>query len=221
MRLENNSKPNNPKPTATTRWAFFCAAALVAPLALTACRAGPKNFDNENDALRRELLGLRAESERLRNENAELRAKLSEATRVRDAATGPGADVVAAMPRCAGIEVGSRSGWAPDGGGVEALIETFDARKRFVQVAGTLTVDVTRLPAAGADGGGKAETLGTVRLGPGELREAYRSSFMGTHYVAVVPVVAGSKGGAGTVVLRAVLQDGVTGATYEGTRVLK
>jgi hypothetical protein len=219
MRLGNDCKERTLKPTAGTRWAFFCAAAMVAPLALAACRAGPKNFDNENDALRRELQEMRAQSERLRNENAELKAKLSEAARVRDGATGPGADVVAAMPRCAGIEVGSRSGWTADGDGVEALIETFDARKRFVQVAGTLTVDVTRLPAAGTEG--KAETLGTLRLGPAELREAYRSSFMGTHYAAVVPVGAGAKGGAGTIVLRAVLQDGVTGATFDATRVLK
>lgn len=200
----------------------MCAClGVVASVGLAGCRAKAKNFDNENDALRREVLELRTRNQRLEGEVGELRAKLSEAANVQRAATGAGADVVAALPRCASIEIVARSGWSRDGAGVEVLVETLDARRRFVQVAGTLTVDVTRLPAASAGGSAKAETVGSVTLSPADLREAYRSTFMGTHYVVVVPVGAGVKDSAGTVVLRAVLADGVTGASHENTRVLK
>lgn len=230
MRFVHIAKHPTNKPTRPRRWALLLAlVAAAAPLSLAGCRARAKNFDNENDALRRQLLESKAEAERLRGENAELRAKLGEAVSARDAAVGPSAEVVAAMPRCAGIEIRPNSGWTGKGSserGVEVLVQTFDARKRFVQVAGTLIVDVTSLPVPGVSGGGSGEaaspvTLGSVVLSPAELREAYRSSFMGTHYAVVVPTAGAVPAGGGTVVVRAVLRDGVTGVSHEATRLLK
>lgn len=230
MRSEQIAMHPTNKPTRPRRWALLLAlAGAGAAVSPAGCRARAKNFDNENDALRRQLLESRAEAERLRDESAELRAKLGEAVSARDAATGPSAEVVAAMPRCTGIEIRSNSGWTGKGSserGVEVLVQTFDARKRFVQVAGTLIVDVTYLPVPGASGGGSGEagspvTLGSVVLSPADLREAYRSSFMGTHYAVVVPTPGDLPVGGGTVVVRAVLRDGVTGASHEATRLLK
>lgn len=222
MAPANRTIGNDCKPTGPRRWALLCAVCgVVTSVGVVGCRAKAKNFDNENDALRREVLELRTRNQRLEGEVGELRAKLSEAASVQRAATGASADVVAALPRCASIEIGARSGWSRDGTGVEVLVETLDARRRFVQVAGTLTVDVTRLPASRSDGAGKAETVGSVTLSPADLREAYRSTFMGTHYLVVVPVGAGVKDSGGTVVIRAVLADGVTGVSHENTRVLK
>ncbi len=219
------TQDRNPRPTGPRPWALLCAVGLLGLSTLPGCRAKAKNFDNENDTLRRQVMDLRAQNERLQGEVGELRAKLWEQTRLREAATGPAADVVAAMPRCASLEIGARSGWTRDGAGIEVLVETLDARRRFVQVAGTLTVDITRLPAAASpDTAGAfqsgAATIGTVTLTPADLREAYRSTFMGTHYSVVVPIAPEAKAAAGTIVLRAALNDGVTGQTLEGTRTL-
>ena len=69
---------------------------------------------------------------------------------------------------------------------------------------------------------GAPRVLGTVTLTPGELREAYRSSFMGTHYVVTVPVVLPHtpQAAAGTLVLRATLDDAATGSRFESTSTL-
>jgi len=230
MRSDHIAKHPTIKPTRPRRWALLLAVAATAPLPLVGCKARAKNFNNENDSLRRQLVECGSETQRLRGENAELRAKLTEAVSARDAATGPSADVVAAMPRCAGIEIRPNSGWTGPGSsprGVEVLVQTLDARKRFVQVAGTLIVDVTFLPAPDASGSESTATprpvtLGGVVLSPAELREAFRSSFMGTHYAVVVPTPeAAPPAASGTVVVRAILHDGVTGTTYEATRLLK
>lgn len=199
------------------------AALIFLATVLCGCSARPKNFDNENDALRRELMEARRALASAEAERSELRAKLSEAVRARDAATGPSADIVAAMPRCAGIRLGRFTGparaespGAP--AAVDVLVETFDARDRFVQVAGTLSVDITRIPAGGTP---KPELVGSAMLSPPDLREAYRSSFMGTHYAVRVPLRADIDPGKGTLVVRAVLNDGVTGQTYMVTRAVQ
>ncbi len=223
----------SPTPAGLRSRAFLLTAGVAAALALTGCRAGPKNFDNENDSLRRELQATRDQLERSKAEAGELRAKLSELQRARDAATGPAADVLDALPRCAGIRIGSRSGLVTrnaDGKsataadvpatGVEVLIEPFDGRQRFVQVAGRLTVDATLLPPTAS--AAAPRVLGTVTLTPGELREAYRSSFMGTHYVVTVPIASPGlpRGSEGSLVLRATLDDAVTGSRFESTSTI-
>ncbi len=48
---------------------------------------------------------------------------------------------------------------------------------------GALSVHAATLPADG-----DAITLGRVTLGPRELRDAYRSTFLGTHYTIDVPI---------------------------------
>lgn len=201
---------------------------MVAAFALAigggGCKAGPKNFENENDALRREVTTLRDEVARLKAENTDLRARAAQALAALKASDEPGARVIESMPRCAAVEIGARSGPVRgDPNAFEVLIETLDARRRFVQVAGELGVEVTRLGDGGGGAGAAPLMLGSVTLDATGLREAYRSSFMGTHYSVVVPLSpphAGTVATGSTLVLRAVLRDAVTGLTVEGTRVV-
>ena len=50
-------------------------------------------------------------------------------------------------------------------------------------MVGALSVHAATLPADG-----DAVTLGRITLGPRELRNAYRSTFLGTHYTVEVPI---------------------------------
>lgn len=205
---------NNTKPTGTGPWVFRSASGALV-LALVGCRAGPKNFDNENDALRREVSTLKAEVSRLSAENTDLRAKADQALAAMKASGTPGAAVIESMPRCAALELSSKTALARSGPPqVEVVIETLDARRRFVQVAGTLRVDATSLP---QDANGTPQTIGVVTLTPEMLREAYRSSFMGTHYAVTLDLSAPPSG---TLVVRARLDDAVTAQTLEATRTL-
>lgn len=228
-------------------------AAVVAACAfgLGACRAKPKNFDNENDALRRRVMELERENARILAERNELQAAVNELTRTLEAATGEAsADVIASVPRCAGIKLDMLSGLVDKDGvqGAEAAdvyIRPFDGRQRFVQVAGTLTVEILHLPDLNKSGGDRASDsdrpdpstvdagdanvtrLGIVTLGPRELREAYRSSPLGTHYsvrVELSPkneILTGGIAGAGLVLARAQFTDAVTGLTHHASKYLE
>lgn len=221
--MDAQSNPQLPlKPGAVQHRACFVLASLSA-IALAGCKVGGKDFDNENDRLRRELSESQTQIKRLTAERAELSAKLSEALRSRDAATGPSADVVAAMPRCAGITLGNRSGFvdadgAPGPESVELILEPFDSRHRFVQIAGSVMCDVTELPSAS---GAPPRLLGSISLSPEQLREAYRSSFMGTHYTVSVPLSDGLSVRPAASIARVLFHDGITGVSHEATMTLR
>jgi hypothetical protein len=182
-------------------------------LALGSC--GARNFDNENDRLRRLTLEQGGKIKALEADRAELEAKLAEANRAREAALDP--DVLAALPRCAGIGLESLSGVqrARDGeaGGprVVAFIDPFDGRQRFVQIVGTLTVDAV---IAGPTGDAAPLTV-TATLGPADVREAYRTTMTGYYYLVEIPVDAGAVPGEGTVTIRARFVDALSGLTHE------
>lgn len=185
------------------------AGALSAAL-LAGCRA--KGAWTEADDLRAKVLELETALSRTSAERDEARATLAEIERARVAGSGNlSADVLAALPRCAGITIDRLSGLGvgPDGGRasgadkrsdgasadasntplvVNVYIRPYDGVERFVQVVGRLRVRVDGLPPASAVGDAPPVALGSVDLGPAELREAYRSSPLGTHYTIVVPL---------------------------------
>ncbi len=208
-----------PNPNALVAALMVGACGLAITLA-GGCRAKPKNFDNENDDLRRQLDATQSQVEALRARNTELQAQVAEAARRLEAATGePAADVVASIPRCAGVKIGRLSGvdpLSPDR--LTLYLTPYDGRQRFVQVAGTLAVSATVLSANPASGE-PPEVAGVVTLGPTGLREAYRSSPLGTHYTIEIdldpPVSPGT-----SLLVRARLDDAVTGLSHDATRVL-
>ena len=203
------------------RSARIAAVACCAAIALTGCRSKPKNFDNDNDALRRQVAELETQLAQMTAERNEFEAQLIELGRVREAGSGDlGADVIAALPRCAGIRIGRYSGLVDrdDLEGPEAIavyVNTFDGRQRFVQVVGRLTIEVTELPPVDGSDDRPPRVLGEVVLEPADLRDAYRSSPAGTHYTVRIPLPAPQGPVAGTVVIRAELQDLVSGMRFD------
>lgn len=235
----------NNQPTDLRPWAFACA--LLSASVFAGCRAKPKDFDNENDTLRRQVVDLESQVQALSAERGELQAKLAEILRERDAAVDsgqPGAEVVESLPRCAGIEFSRYTGLADRDGipGPEAIdiyLRPFDGRQRFVQVAGRLSITATLVPPGTATeplGAGKGSagssvaaspgtaaprTLAKLDLGPREIREAYRSGPLGTHYTVSLPLDPANQPLNGVVVVYVTFTDAISGLAHEATQVLK
>ena len=212
------------------------------------CHSGPKNFENENDSLRTQVLDLQDQVTGLEAELGESKAKINELQSVL-AGTGdaPAREVLEALPRCSGIEIERLSGPIDKDGepgypeSIEVYIRPFDGRQRFVQVVGTLTVEARYLPASatqgaddrsleagvrsssGGDGGvaGGGVLLGAATLGPSELREAYRSGFTGTHYTVRLTPPGNVWVLDGAIVISVVLLDRVSGLRHEAWRVVR
>ena len=114
----------------------LAAAALA--LAPGGCLTqGPRNYENENDALRATVLELRTQVEDLTAERDELLSKLRETE-----AKPLEPQALEALPRVAGIRLDPLTGVDDDdtSPGMDRLIayvEPFDGRRRFVQVAGS------------------------------------------------------------------------------------
>jgi hypothetical protein len=140
----------------------------------------------ENDRLRLRVVELEDEVADLSGRHGELEAHI--AALEADEATTAAAAIRAGTPRVVAIEIGRLSHLEDlDGDSVPdravIYVHPRDGMGRFVQIVGHLDAHVAILP-VGAD----ARTLGRVSLLPGELREAYRSGFTGTHYTIEVPL---------------------------------
>ena len=159
---------------------WVAVAAAWCAFVMPAC--GPRNFDNENDALRREREVLRDRIAALELELAEARAKAA-------VSGSPEADAVArATPEAAKVTIARLARLEDaDGDGVAdrvtLRIEPVDGRGRFVQVAGTIAarVEVVR-------GDAPTRELGRVTLDPAQVRDAYRAGLGGAAYAVEVPV---------------------------------
>jgi len=168
------------------------AIAFALGLTLGGCKAkalGP----SPNDPLRDENRSLREANAELTARAQELETRLAtvEAERSKE---GIDPEVVANTPAVRRLDLKSGSvvealPGQPGRGIARVWLEPVDGQGRFVQVTGWLEVAITALPASGP-----AISIGSVRLGPAAVREAYRSGFMGTHYTVEVPVDLGAAG---------------------------
>jgi len=190
----------------------------VAVLALVAIGCGgPRNYKNDNDALR----ALRIEQEKkiaqLEAERDELEAKLAEANRAREEMIPE--EVLAAMPRVASVEVESVRAAPRDGGTmVSVLVATRDGRRRFVQAVGTLRVELVALHDELGDTAPAPERIGVVELDPVALREAYRSGIGGLGYEARFEI-PGRSLSRDDLVARVELVDALTGTVHTDKRI--
>jgi len=161
---------------------MLTAAMLVA--VLTAGCGSFKKVSKENDRLRALVLDLEDENRELAGRSAELDGQLQ--LLIRDLPIPQ--EVRDATPHVTDISIGSVShATDTDGDGradaIVVYVEPTDGLGRFVQLVGELSVHAATLPTDG-----DAITLGRVTLGPRELRDAYRSTFLGTHYTVEVPI---------------------------------
>jgi hypothetical protein len=192
-------------PARTTRWRSLSVPPVVLLTVLVGCG---KKASRQNDLLRAQVMDLETQVQELTDRNRELEASLAKAE------TRPGEppeEVRAATPQVVRVEIDRLShALDEDGDGrVEALqiyVKPADGMGRFVQLAGWLSVHAADLRAE-AD----AETLGRVRLGPAEVREAYRTSFMGTHYSVTLPLTLPAERPEGPCTVRVIYEDGSSG----------
>jgi putative intracellular protease/amidase len=145
---------------------------------------GPRNYDNDNDRLRRENLDLTEQVTALKRENESL-AKLAQATHP-PTASADAAGVI--PPRCARIQIASFSGGIDadrdqHDEAVRLYLHTLDSRDRFVQAVARLKITLAHLPP-----GQPALTLAVAQIDPARFDAAYRSGLTGTHYTIEVPV---------------------------------
>ncbi len=198
------------------------AIALMLFLAvLGGCRAGgSRSAEQAAEALRRERDALAARVRALEGERDEARAKLSESARLRGSPLP--ADVLDAVPRVVAIEIDEWSGWLPadparDAASLGVFVVPRDGRGRFVPIVGTLTIEARHAP---PEGSALPETCFERKLGPGLLRDAYRSGVTGTHYAVEFPAAVPADRRAGEWFIRAIFRDSLTGLTHETTRRL-
>lgn len=180
-------------------------ALIVLCLAALGCNSGAR-IAKANDGLRLEREDQRERIESLEAENAELRAKLSEANARAESPLPE--DVVEALPRVASIELTRFSG--SHNGEIVWSIKPTDGRGRFVQAVGTLelrAVSAGELPTV----------LAEAVLSPTELRDALTTGLTGAGYRVTRPIEGDA---AGPITLTATLHDHVTGGTHEASRAL-
>ncbi len=161
---------------------MIMAAALCTALA-TGCGSF-KRVSSENDRLRARVMELQQQNLDFTNRTAELEARLLRAVNNSDVAQ----DVRDATPHVATLSIDAISHVRDDNGDgrpdtLMLYVTPSDGLGRFVQMVGDLSVHTAMLPTDS-----DAVTIGRIRLGPRELRDAYRSTFLGTHYTITMPI---------------------------------
>jgi hypothetical protein len=203
---------------------LLCLALLAPAALLPACglRYGGSSQDKvlanlrgENATLREQVTNLEREREEWRVKalaNAATSGALPAASPATDEAAQLAAQVAAALPAVVALEVDALSGPAPrDPSKFIVYVQPRDGRGRFTQVVGRLTVRVLAQDPVERE-------LARADLSPIELRDAYRSGFVGTNYTIELPMSAANAQDASSLLIRAELTDLLTGQTHRAER---
>lgn len=116
------------------------------------------------------------------------------------------------MPALASLGLSSDSAarsTSPTTAQLAILLAPADGLGRFIQITGRVRASVAALPA-----GGEPIKAGSVELTPRQLRDCYRSGFMGTHYTIEFPVEWKGGEGARALSISGEFVDGLTGRRY-------
>ncbi len=167
---------------------------------LSGCGSARILVPTRQDATRDEVASLREQVQQLESRNQELQDQLKLA-----AAGLSDSEVLSQIPVVERLRIDQLSGAEDsDGDGTIDHLVIYvvpeDGRGRFTQIVGGLGATAVLL-----QGGSPSQTLGLVTLSSTEVGESYRSSFLGTHYVAHLPVDSVSSGD--EVLVRVDLQD--------------
>ncbi|MHC4787204.1 MAG: coiled-coil domain-containing protein [Planctomycetota bacterium] len=188
---------------------------LMAVVLLALLAGCGKKASRQNDLLRARVLDLEAQVEQLTDRNRELETALGQAE------AGPGTlpeEVRANIPHVVRVEIDRRSHALDEDGdgradGLLVYVKPADGLGRFVQLVGRLGVRAVDLP-PDAD----PVSLGQVSLGPTEVRESYRTSFLGTHYSVTLPLTLPADRPDGPCTVHVVYEDGRSGRSVDAQR---
>ncbi|MBL8746137.1 MAG: hypothetical protein JNK58_07255 [Phycisphaerae bacterium] len=199
-------------------------------LLLVAAAAGgctAKGRWSETDALREQLADAERRITTLTAERDEARAIIAEADRVRLGTGELSAEAAAALPRVATLTIDPLSGLTdanPDDStpfdAVEVYLKPADGRGRFVQIVGSVSVRADLLPRTGMSNDASPRTLASATFGPAELREAYRSTFLSTHYTLRMPLPDTRDLAANNLAISVEFLDALSGRVHRAERVL-
>ena len=187
----------------------------VVAVGLCGCQSG-RAIAEENDRLRRVVLDFEDEVARLSGRISELESALETSAELR------GADPVieSVTPRVVAIEIDRLSHIAQREDAASALIfvKPRDARSRMIQLVGSLSAQIVWIPLEG-----EAATLAGTTFDPETVRDAYRSSFMGTHYSFELPLDASTLARVREhdgLIVRVSFTDGLTGRVHAAERTV-
>jgi len=183
---------------------------------LVACSAGPRNYENDNDRLRRENLELTDQSAALQKRIEGLETSLAAAERGHQPAALPKG---LHRPLCTRIEIDRFSTFLDQDkdGAIDHLrlyLKTFDQQGRFIPTVGSLKVSVVAAPP-----GKPAATLATANFDAATFDAAYHSGFGGTHYTLMVPMDKAPPEGLTALTISVELRDLVAGRTLQAQRI--
>lgn len=187
---------------------------------LCGCRAGPKNFENENDRLRAQVMDLK-EQLVTETDKAEGYARLIES---HQQATHQDLPKGVIVPACSAIALdGYTDGVDSDGDGQTDLVRLYllpqDPDGRFIQVVASVAASVVAITP-----GQEATTVATFQMNPSDFHKAYRSGLTGTHYTLEIPLGASKRSlpeGIEALTLRVKLTDLATGLTHETQKEIR
>lgn len=187
----------------------------VACLFLPGCSAGPRNFENDNDRLRKENADLTEQVAALSTQVESLE-KLAKATE--RPATEPLPQGLIA-PRCAAVVISQFSGGIDTDkdqidDAVRLYLRTVDLRDRFVQVVGRLKISLVQIIP-----GKEVLTLATAEFDPKQFDDTYRSGITGAHYTLQIPLPQ-TPPGLKQITCRICLTDLQTGAEHQDEALL-
>ena len=183
-------------------------------VALTTGCGSVKRVSRENDRLRSQVMELQQQNLDFTNRTAELEAQLLRAGNH----SGVARDIRDATPHVAALSIDAIS-HAVDGNGdgrpdtMVIYVSPSDGLGRFVQMVGDLSVHTAVLPMDS-----DAVSIGRKRMGPGELRDAYRSTFLGTHYTITMPISVPDELRPTTCTVKVEFLDGYDGRRVTGQR---
>jgi hypothetical protein len=154
------------------------------------------------DRLRTRVLELESQVQSQQHQLTELRAQLSLAAQSATTQASLSPEELAAIPTPIALSIDARSGLSRDGTALDVLLLPVDGRGRFVQVAGTLTIALYAVASSSPEANSPESESGTSdesnpstleplwsrELSPSQLRDAYRSGFLGTYYLVAVPL---------------------------------
>jgi hypothetical protein len=173
---------------------------------------GPKNFENENDKLRRANMELKREIEQMRDK---LDRQSGRIQTLQSRLAGPSqTQPLRDAPTLSQIKLGRYSGSIDnDGDGtddtVRLYVRTLDQRGRMLPVAAKAKIQVVHIPEEG-----EPRRLASKNYNGKAFDEAYRSSFTGEHYTLEVKLPDSVPETVDEVTVKVTLEHLSSGATF-------
>jgi len=209
----------SPKPPPRHRHGVFIGFALLSAIGL-GCQAGPRNFVNDNDQLRRQVLQLNQKNDQLgQTVDTQLAQIDTLSQRLGDKPAIAGMTGVD-LPHVSSVRfdrfstlIDTDGDTVPDT--VRLYIQTLDQRDRFLPAVGQARFQVLVItPPA------PPQVLANQVVEPSEFDSAYRTGPTGTHFTITIPLASELPQSINEITVKMRFTDAATGAIITHQQVL-